>query len=332
MATDPRDPGTRDMFGIGAKPRHKQSRPLRDFIPATFAENTPVKRRLIEAAANPGERSPLGYMHTVMCQTSMPFRRPPADVRRWQRRNGVSVMEIEAGRAMNPQTKEMHELPLPSGAKARLVLMHINSEALRGGDKIIHVEDSMTAFMRSVLGFAPNGRNIRAMKTQLGALSAANIRIAMLDGCRAINRQTPVVAAFDIWFPRDSRQKTLWPSTIELSQPYFDSLTAHAVPLDMDHVRALSHSAMALDIYMWLAQRLHRVKSPVGDFVPWTALHEQFGAEYGRINNFRKNFRIALTQVRTVYREAQVGEEIDGRGIPNGLRLAQSRPPVLKRG
>jgi hypothetical protein len=44
-----------------------------------------------------------------------------------------------------------------------------------------------------------------------------------------------------------------------LSDDYFDSLTRHAVPLNHMAVSALSGSAFALDVYAWLAQRLHRI-------------------------------------------------------------------------
>jgi hypothetical protein len=43
---------------------------------------------------------------------------------------------------------------------------------------------------------------------------------------------------------------------VRLSQEYFDSLTAHAVPLDERAISGLAHSAMGLDVYSWLAQRL----------------------------------------------------------------------------
>jgi Plasmid encoded RepA protein len=51
----------------------------------------------------------------------------------------------------------------------------------------------------------------------------------------------------------------MWPSTIQLSHDYFVSLQEHAVPLNEADLAALAHSAMALDLYAWLAQRLHRV-------------------------------------------------------------------------
>jgi hypothetical protein len=40
-----------------------------------------------------------------------------------------------------------------------------------------------------------------------------------------------------------------------LSLDYWESLKAHAVPLDEGHIARLSHSALALDIYSWLANR-----------------------------------------------------------------------------
>jgi hypothetical protein len=69
----------------------------------------------------------------------------------------------------------------------------------------------------------------------------------------------------------------LWPSTVEFSLRYFESLVQHAVPLDEEAVARLSHSAMALDVYTWLAQRLHRVNPAKPAFVPWVSLWEQFG-------------------------------------------------------
>ena len=65
-----------------------------------------------------------------------------------------------------------------------------------------------------------------------------------------------MVAGFELWFPKDSRQRVLWPSIVHLSQEYFDSLKRHAVPLNESDLTALAHTALGLDIYAWLAQRL----------------------------------------------------------------------------
>ena len=70
--------------------------------------------------------------------------------------------------------------------------------------------------------------------------------------------------------------------TIQLSLDYFDSLQEHAVPLNEADLAALAHSALALDLYCWLAQRLHRVNPARPAFIQWPALKQQFGPDYGR--------------------------------------------------
>jgi hypothetical protein len=50
------------------------------------------------------------------------------------------------------------------------------------------------------------------------------------------------------------------------------------------HIAALSHSALALDIYAWLAQRLHRIPPGKPQRVSWEALqgeHSIPGGEAG---------------------------------------------------
>jgi hypothetical protein len=52
---------------------------------------------------------------------------------------------------------------------------------------------------------------------------------------------------------------------------------------------------------------------------------QQFGSEYGRMDNFKPKLRTALRQVIARYQAARV--ELDGQG----MRLSNSAPPVTKR-
>ncbi len=214
------------------------------------------------------------------------------------------------------------ELPVPFGPKARLVQIHLDTEAIRTQCPEIEVEDSMTAFASSILGYEPNGRELRALKTQLGSLSAATIRIAN-TGDKPFQIQTHIVSAFDIWFPKDANQRVLWPSVIKLSSDYYQTLIDHAVPLDPRAVAALSHSAMGLSIYSWLAQRLCRVNHKRSSFVAWANLWEQFGPNYKKIFKFRQVFNVALKQVLSQYPHAEVTVNAH-----RGLTLHHSRPPI----
>lgn len=264
------------------------------------------------------------YQHTVFCQTGLPYRDPGA-VREWGRRQGNIALKVCAGEAIHPESGEWVPLALPFGPKPRLILTHLNREALLRGSPLIEVEESLTAFVRRLLGFDPNGQEIRKFKNQLGSLAGATIRLAVLQGERAFQLDTKVVSAFDLWFPKDHRQRVLWPQTVRLSHEYFESLQRYAVPLDERAVAALAHSAMGLDLYAWLAQRLHRVEPHRPAFVPWAALREQFGWHYRRLDNFKQVFRPTLDMVLTQYRAARL--EL-GKG---GLTLRHSSPPVRGR-
>jgi hypothetical protein len=117
----------------------------------------------------------------------------------------------------------------------------------------------------------------------------------------------------------------LWPTTVTLDPRYFESLQRHAVPLDERAVAALSHSAMGLDIYAWLAQRLHRVDPSKPALVPWVSLKQQFGWHYRHMRKFKQVFRQTLEMVLTQYRSALT--ELDG----HGMTLRNSPPPIKGR-
>jgi hypothetical protein len=287
---------------------------------------TLIQKRLIDTAGLlNSEKQDVTFQHSILCQTSLPYRDPGDDVRVWERLNGTAHLKILAGEAMHPQLGRLVPLGLPFGPKPRLVLAHVNAEALRAGSPEIEIEDSLTAFVKR-LRLDPKGRNMRTIKDQLARLSAASVRLGLLRDGRAITVNSQIVTAFDLWFPKDARQRVLWPSTVRLSLDYFESLKAHAVPLDERALSALSHSAMALDLYAWLAQRLHRIPKPHRQFIRWPAVKEQFGADYDRLRKFREVFLTALRQVMVVYPAAKIDVTDDG------LVLHTSPPPVVKTG
>jgi hypothetical protein len=300
-----------------------------DLLPAPD-ESKPlslVRRRLLDAAADivANEPEELAFQHSLLCQTYLPAAKPKPDVLVWKRRQGRATLLVEAGRVLSPQTNDFIQLGLPYGPKARLLLMHLNSEAVRSGSPVLTVEASMTAFFRRLMGRDQNGREVKALKAQLSSLAAATFRMGIVDGDKSLQMNSTVVSAFELWSLTSEGQRVLWPATLRLSLDYFDSLSRYAVPLDERAIASLAHSAMALDIYVWLSQRLHRVPAGKGQLVPWTALMEQFGQGYSAIRFFRRDFLALLAQVRIAYPEAVL--ETD----PRGVTLWQSPPPVRKR-
>lgn len=285
-----------------------------------------VQLRLIESSTSIRQDAAddISFQHTVLCQTGLPYRE--TELRRWQRRNGRVFLEIEAGRALHPTREEYVDLPLPFGPKARLILIYLNSEAIRTQSPVIDVEDSMTAFLRRLQnGREPNGPEIRKFKQQISALAGATIRMATAIDGQTLQVDNKIVHKFNLWMEKHNEgQRILWPEIVELSADYFRSLKEHAVPLDQRAVAALSHSAMALDIYSWLAQRLWRVSPKTGAFVPWVSLHEQFGSGYKHIRQFRKIFLETLKDVATQYPDARLSAN------ERGLTLQHSAPPIRR--
>ena len=157
-------------------------------------------------------------------------------------------------------------------------------------------------------------------------LSVSTIRLGVVQERRAIQLNTQIVDALDLWAPADPNQRVIWPSTVTLNTRYFESLMEHAVPLDERAVRALQHSAVGLDLYAWLAQRLHRIPLGHSQFVPWSGLHTQFGSGYKQVRQFRTFFVKQLRAVLTQYPGARV--EVEG---TSGLRLRRSPAPVPPR-
>lgn len=292
---------------------------------AKYKKPTPLQERLLSMPELEPQDVTILYQHSVLCQTSMPYRDPGEEVRLWQRRNGIVRLELQAGRVLDPTTDDFVNVGLPFGPKPRLVLFHLNAEAMRKQSPVIELEDSLTAFVRRTLGLDTKGRNIRAVKDQLSRLAAADFRIGATHDGRAVTVKGTVIEGLELWSPKDASQRVLWPTVIQFSDKYFQSLMQHAVPLNEAAVARLSHSAMALDVYTWLANRLHRVPLSGPAFVPWTSLKEQFGHGYDRMVDFRRVFTRTLTQVRVVYKDAKYALD------PKGARLYNSRPPIQGR-
>ena len=319
-----------DMFGFTPDEKDRLQESDKPDKPKPLSK---VARRAIKTsidiALDPPEQ--ISYQHTVLCQTSLPYRNPGKDVFRWEREQGAVSLLVNAGEAKNPDTGEWVQLGLPFGTKPRLILAHLNAEAIKTGSPILEMEDSLTAFVKRIQNplqkakTGPNGYEIRAFKDHLGRLATSTISMAIANEDRAVQVDSKIVTAFDLWFPKNDAQRVLWPSTIHLSLDYFASLEKHAVPLDERALGALAHSSMALDIYSWLAQRLHRIPENRPQFITWAAVKDQFGHGYGRMDNFKRVFRVAMRQVLVQYQAANVEED------RRGLTLRNSAPPVSKK-
>jgi hypothetical protein len=110
-----------------------------------FDDLTPVQRRRLKGSIRindtPADR--IAYQHTVLCQTSLPYR-DPGQARIWERRQGAVSLSLEAGRVRDPATQRFVDVGLPYGSRPRLILAHLNREALLHDSPRIEVESRLT--------------------------------------------------------------------------------------------------------------------------------------------------------------------------------------------
>jgi hypothetical protein len=281
-------------------------------------------RRVINAAVEIAQDPPenIDFLHAVLCQVGMP--RKKTEGRIFERQNGTTSMVLEAGRIWR-QGKWV-EQPLPYGTKPRLVMVHISGEAVRRKSREIEIGSNMREFLIR-LGIDTSGGSkggYTMFKKQMEALAACRLSLGASLNDRDITINTQPIRRFEAWLNHDSHQQTIWPGVLELSEDFYSTLTEHAVPLDHRALAAIKHSALALDIYTWFAHRLCRIGKPEGIHISWANLKSQFGQEYGNPKDFKREFRQALIQVRSVYPDARLDS------FPGGLVLLPSKPPVPK--
>lgn len=291
---------------------------------------TAKQTRIVNTICNPPEKQPISYNHSTLCQTSLPFKNIE-DSRKYQNVNGDALVLISAGDVYNPELKKFIEMGLPYGAKARLILMYLSSQAVKTQSPIIDVERSFYAFLKR-LGLAPTGTEYKRVKDQLARLSAASITIGRteLDGSGS-TQWGRFVSKLNVFFPKDDAQKLMWPTEVQLDYEFFSSLVQHAVPLDEVALGALRDSALELDLYTMLSERLHRIPKNKPQFVPWAYLYEQYGNGYSRLRDFRRDFLVHLSNVQAVYQKAKLEEVSDNSGQSKGILLLNSPSPVSKK-
>ena len=278
---------------------------------------TPIAARMIDAAEEIALDAPkrIDYLHSVLCQVGLP--RSKTEGESFARTSGNVSLLVKSGELWNG--KEWVMQPLPYGTRPRLALVHISSEAIRTKSRVVEVGHSVRDFLLK-LGADVGGHEYKRFQTQMKALAACRMTIGA--GYKTIDAKP--IESFEAWLHSTGQQTTLWPGTLELSERFFETLREYAVPMDPRALAALRHSALALDVYTWLAHRLHRVNSVSGTRLSWENLRAQFGQEYSDPKNFKKEMNKALRQVLAVYPDAHV-EDVAG-----GLVLLPSPPPIRK--
>ena len=276
--------------------------------------NSDQERRVLDAAHNfmADERDSVGFLFSGWCQTALPHSRLRDDQVWLLKTNYVSLMVEPGNIEVNGQAVKVG---VPFGSRARLILLYLQTEAIRTQSREIKLGRSLRVWLGK-LGVPIGGKSIRDVRDQCLRLSRCRMSFQIQQSNKTgfVNQNLVDTAMFS-----NDADGTLL-ETVQLSERFFSELQHHPVPVHESAIRALSNNSMALDIYCWLAYRLRSLKEPTT--ITWAGLMPQFGAAWKDKKEFRRRFIENLNLALAVYPEARV-EVIRG-----GLKLLRSCPSV----
>lgn len=282
---------------------------------------------LWERSTTDRHHSDIWYIHTVLAQCFLPYRDPKT--RDWTRHNGDFSIALTAGHIEDHTNPEgFRVVGLPYGPKPRLFQTYICTQAIKRQSSVIPVERSMTAMMQE-LGLQVTGGSrgtIKPFKEQITRFAACKFTIVG-PGPKGTRRHVNAepFEHFDVYFPNDPNQETLWPSEIVLTDKYYDSLKDRAIPLNFKALKEIQGKPRAIDIFLWMTQRLCRIDERRPLFMTWKRLYEMFGG-VTTLKDFKQKFPNDLKAAWVSYHEARIEEDLDGKGY----RFSHSPPPIPK--
>jgi hypothetical protein len=263
------------------------------------------------------DRFDLNILHSGFAMTALPHRSIKELV--WKRtggENGDLNMLVESG--YGPDEKPTG---IPYGSIARLILIHLSSEAVANNSKIVELGPNMRSFLNR-MGISAGGKTRLMVRDQARRISMCRLTFFSRRERATMATKGSFVKNAVIFDDGQDGQPAFWQDTVELDDEFFNSLKQHPLPLREAAIQQLSGRSMALDIYVFLTYRLHVLTKPTP--VSWKALYAQFGAGFAKQWVFVQGFKAPLNLALAAYPEAKVDI------TEEGLVLHPSESPVPK--
>ena len=232
----------------------------------------------------------LAFMHRMMALCSLP-RTNPGNQKEYKRVNGPFALYMVAGAGNK----------LPYGNIPRLLSIWMCSEATETQSRELFLGDSLSGFLGKV-GIPKGGGPRTRLRDQMDRLFNAYVSLIYEDRRDKVTMNAQIADLTEFWWnERRPEERTLWQSKIVLSEKFFEEIISHPVPLDMNILKALTRSALGLDLYVWLNYRVFGLGQPCR--LTWPQLYRQFGANPANATdkNIVQDFRTkALRELKKI--------------------------------
>lgn len=263
----------------------------------------------------------VGYSYSAWCLAGLPHRERAAGDE-WLIKTDYARLLVRPGaRVRDDDTVEA--LAVPSGTLARLLLIDWQTEAYETSNREIYLGKNPNVLLTR-MGMSRGGPVSRKLADQIERLATCTISFQFGSDQRAVVVNERIVEAYSYVGGVDPRTKrhARMIEKVVLSEAFYRELRRHPVLVDRAALSDIQNSPRAIDLYLWLAFRLHALKDETP--VSWTALWRQFGSEFKTLKSFRAEFQEPFALAMAAYRQAKV------RITDRGLLLAPSPPPIQR--
>jgi hypothetical protein len=275
------------------------------------------ERALVEAAYQvlSEDAEKIGFTYSGFALTSLPHK--PLDADTWRREGHNLTLVLQSGVDRAGKT-----LGLPYGSYARFILLFLQSEAIRTRSREIELGRSMRAWLGN-MGLSVGGTTYRLINEQAKRISGCRLTFFTDRAGQEMRSQGGFVkTAITMAAVLGDQPERLWQDAVLLDEDFYRALCDHPVPLSETALQAIGPRSMTIDVYIWLAYRLHSLSRETD--VGWPALFAQFGAGYRVLRQFRAQFIECLELALAAYPDANVSVS------EQGVTMRPSRPAVLK--
>ena len=245
--------------------------------------------------------------------TSLPHKR--MEVAFWKRQANRTTLLVESGR-----DREGELIRVPYGSIARLILLYLQTEAVRSDNPEVELGRSMKAWMTR-MSLSAGGKTYQLVAEQARRISGCRLTFFTdISNTELRSNGAFVQSSISLAGLADESQSSLWQDKVRLDEGFWRSLKEHPVPVREEALRAIGTRSFAIDVYIWLAYRLHALTKPTS--ITWAAIHAQFGAGFRLVRQIKPTFHEALQMALAVYPEAHV--EVEDRGV-----ILYPSPPAI---
>lgn len=277
---------------------------------------TKHERSVVEAAFQvmSEDAEKIGFTYSGFALTSLPHKPSMEGVCRREGYNLTLLLQTGLDRAGKP-------LGLPYGSYARFILLFLQSEAVKKGSREVELGRSMRVWLGS-MGLSIGGTTYRMVNEQARRISGCTLTFYADRDDKEVMRRGGFVDGALTMSDVLTDQPGLWQERVLLNEEFYRALREHPVPVSELALRAIGPRSMVIDVYVWLAYRLHALRNRVE--IGWPSLHAQFGAGYRVLRQFRSHFLECLDIALAAYPDARV--EL----VERGIVLWPSRPAIAK--